>query len=77
MEWFALLVLILILAKCGAELWLEHLNRRHVQAHAKEIPTALRVVMDPPTYAKSVDYTLAKGRLSRVELCYSTILRPR
>ncbi len=74
MEWFALLVLILILAKCGAELWLEHLNRKNVLAHAKKIPAAFRAVMDPPTYAKAVDYTLAKGRLSRVGLCYSTIL---
>jgi STE24 endopeptidase len=74
MEWFALLVLILILAKCGTELWLEHLNRHHVLAHAKEIPIAFQAVMDPPTYAKSVDYTLAKARLNRVELCYSTIL---
>jgi STE24 endopeptidase len=74
MEWFALLVLVLILAKCGAELWLEHLNRKHVLAHAKAIPTAFQAVMDPPTYARAVDYTLAKGKLTRVELCFSAVL---
>jgi len=74
MEWFALLVLVLILARCGAELWLEHLNRKHVLAHAKEIPAAFQAVMDPPTYARAVDYTLAKGKLTRVELCFSAAL---
>ena len=74
MEWFALLVLVLILARCGAELWLEHVNRKHVLAHAKEIPAAFQGVMDPPTYARAVEYTLAKGKLTRVELCFSAVL---
>ena len=74
MQWFALLVLVLILARCSAELWLEHLNRKHVLGHAKEIPPAFQAVMDPPTYGRAVDYTLAKGRLTRVELCFGAIL---
>jgi STE24 endopeptidase len=62
----------LILARLAAELWLSRLNRRHVLAHAGEIPPALRGIIDEPTYRKSVDYTLAKARFGNVEDTYST-----
>ena len=52
----------LILARLAAELWLASLNRRHVLAHADEMPPAFRGIIDEPAYKKSVAYTLAKGR---------------
>ncbi|MGA2243318.1 MAG: M48 family peptidase, partial [Verrucomicrobiota bacterium] len=52
-----------ILARLAVELWLASLNRRHVLAHAYEIPPAFRGTIDEPAYKKSVAYTLAKGRL--------------
>ena len=67
--WVALL---LILARWAAELWLEQLNRRHVQAHAGAVPEAFKGVVDEATYAKSVQYTLAKARLDQIEVTYNS-----
>ena len=71
---FVVIVSGLILAKWLAELWLEELNRRHVLAHADAVPEAFQAVVDPATYAKSVQYTLAKGRLSRIEITLDTVV---
>ncbi|MGA2685581.1 MAG: M48 family metallopeptidase [Verrucomicrobiota bacterium] len=68
------LTLGLILARLAAELWLAALNRRHVLAHAGEIPAAFRGIIDEPTYKKSVAYTLAKERFGNVEEIYSTAI---
>ena len=67
------LTLGLILARLAAELWLAALNRRHVLAHAGEIPPAFRGIIDEPAYKKSVAYTLAKGRLGNIEDAWSTV----
>jgi STE24 endopeptidase len=68
----AAIALLLILARWAAQLWLERLNRRHVLAHAGAVPEAFKGVVDETTYAKSVQYTLAKGRLDRVESTWDT-----
>ncbi len=67
-------VLGLLLARWAAERWLAHLNRQHVQAHADRIPEAFAEVMDPPTYAKSVRYTLARNRFARFGDSYGTLI---
>ena len=66
----AAIILGLVLLKLGAELWLERLNHRHVLAHADAVPDAFKDFIDPATYSKSVQYTLAKNRFGRVEACY-------
>ena len=66
------LVLLLILAKWAAQLWLERLNARHVRAHAGAVPEAFKGIVDDATYAKSVQYTLAKGRLDQISLTYNS-----
>jgi STE24 endopeptidase len=58
----------LLLAKWGVQLWLELLNSRHAAAHAGSIPEAFRSQIDLATYQKSVSYTLAKGKLDRLEV---------
>ena len=63
---FAIIALVLILARAIAELWLSRLNQRHVRAHADEVPPAFREMVDEPTYRRSVDYTLAKSRFGEV-----------
>jgi len=65
-----ILCLVLVLAKALAQLGLERLNRRNVLAHAKVLPAAFNGVMDQATYAKSAQYTLAKGRLRQIEVVY-------
>ncbi len=72
--WYAFIFLLLILAKCAVQLWLERLNRRNVQAHAGAVPEAFKTIVDEPTYARTVQYTLAKGRLHQVELGYNTVV---
>lgn len=53
----------LIAAKWLTELWLTQLNRRHLLAHAGQLPAAFNGLMDEPTYARSTAYTLARSRL--------------
>src|SRR5215467_10173605 len=69
-----LTVALLISAKWAAQLWLEHLNRKHVLAHAASVPEAFQQIIDPPTYHKSVEYTLAKSRLHRAELTWDAVV---
>src|ERR1035437_5167113 len=66
------LVTSLILAKWAVQLWLERLNSRHVLANTGAVPEAFRGVVDEATYAKSVQYTLAKGRLDQIQVTYNT-----
>lgn len=70
----ALAIIGLIAAKWGLQLWLDRLNRQNVRAHAGQVPEAFRAVVDEATYAKTVDYTLAKGKLHQVELTYNAIV---
>jgi len=64
----------LVLARWVTELGLAHLNRRHVQAHADAVPPLLEDVIDGPTYAKSVQYTLARNRFSQFVDTYGTVV---
>ena len=74
MSLFAILAFALILARAIAELWLSRLNKRHVRAHADEVPPAFREMVDQPTYRRSVDYTLAKSRFGEVVTLFDAAL---
>jgi STE24 endopeptidase len=67
MDWLLPSVVTLILLRLVAQLALEALNRAEVRRHANARPAALAGVMDDTTYARSVDYTLAKSRFASVE----------
>ena len=67
-------ILVLILLKWAAQVWLEGLNRRHVLAHADVVPKAFQDIVDEATYARSVRYTLARSRLSRFDDAYWTVI---
>lgn len=64
----------LLLAKWLAAVWLSHLNRRHVQAHADAIPSAFKDMIDEGTYEKSVRYTLARNRFGQFTDTYGTLI---
>ena len=66
------IVLLLIMARWAAQLWLEQLNRRYVLAHADAVPEAFKGVIEEAAYAKSVQYTLAKGRLEQIEATWDS-----
>src|SRR4029079_2818573 len=74
MTWFAWLTVGLIVARALAQLWLSRLNRQHVLAHADAVPAAFGEIIDPSTYAKSVQYTLAKSQYHEVEIAWDTVL---
>jgi STE24 endopeptidase len=65
---------LLLVAKWATQLWLAQLNQRHVLRHADAVPEPFRDFVDPTTYARSVQYTLAKSRLNRVELTYDLVV---
>src|SRR5438445_5066560 len=71
---FAIIALVLILARATTELWLSRLNQRHVRAQAKEVPPAFRGIIDETTYWRSVDYTLAKSRFGDIANLFDTAL---
>jgi STE24 endopeptidase len=74
MSSFAAIALVLILARAIAELWLSRMNQQHVRAHADEVPTAFREMIDQSTYRRSVDYTMAKSRFGDVVNVFDTAL---
>jgi STE24 endopeptidase len=64
----------LILAKWATELWLLRLNRDHVLKNAGAVPDAFKGIIEPATYARSVEYTLAKSRFHQWELLWGTVV---
>ena len=71
---FAIIALALILVRAIAELWLSHLNQRHVRAHANEVPPAFRGIIDEVTHRRAVEYTLAKSRFGDVANVFDALL---
>src|SRR5438132_13723289 len=71
---FAIIALVLILARAITEVWLSRLNQRHVRAHASEVPTAFQGIIDEATYRRSVDYTLAKSRFGDIANLFDAML---
>src|SRR5512140_176385 len=67
-------VLVLLALRLALQLWLDGLNRKHVLAHRGAVPEGFRGMLDEGTYAKSVQYTLAKGSLHRIELVYDFVI---
>jgi STE24 endopeptidase len=70
MDGFRLCAALLVLLRLAVQLLLEGANRRQALRNADHCPPALQGLMDPQAYARSVSYTLAKGRLSCVESAY-------
>lgn len=70
----AFIIASLIVLKLAMQLGLARLNQRHVCAYADAVPAAFKETMDEATYAKSVEYTLAKSRLSQFEDIYDAII---
>src|SRR5450759_3273820 len=71
---FAIIALVLILARAITELWLSRLNQRYGRAHGQEVPRPFRGIIDDPTYRRSVDYTLAKSRFGDIAGMFDTVV---
>ncbi|GHC03402.1 M48 family metallopeptidase [Cerasicoccus arenae] len=66
--------LILLIAKTAMERRLSSLNRKEVLANKDAVPAVYRDVVDDETYRKSVDYTLAKNALGKIDTFYEAIV---
>src|ERR687891_187407 len=73
-RWVAGLAAVLIFARWAMEFGLNRLNQRHVQAHAGSVPEAFKDFVEPATYQKAVQYTLAKSRFGQFEDIFSAVL---
>ncbi len=71
---FAIIALVLILARATTELWLSQLNQGYVRAHANEVPRPFHGIIDDATYRRSVDYTLAKSRFGDIAGVFDAVL---
>jgi len=60
--------------RLSAQLLLESANRREARRNAGRCPAALEGLMDAAAYAKSVQYTVAKGLLSSAEAAYGAAI---
>ena len=69
-----MIVAALIALRLAAELVLSLLNCAEARKHATTPPPAVAAVTDAASYAKSVEYTLAKGRLGRIELVWDAVV---
>jgi STE24 endopeptidase len=69
-----LISLLLLLIRWAAQLWLEKINRQHAALHAGAVPAAFADHVDPRTYGRSVEYTLARSRFSDAETTWSTAI---
>jgi STE24 endopeptidase len=74
MQPFAIIALVLILARAVTELWLGRLNQCHVRAHRNEVPPAFRGAMDESTYRRSIDYTMAKSRFGNIVNVFDAVV---
>jgi len=68
------IVAALMVLRLTGELVLAALNRAEVRRHAASPPPAVAAVMDPPTYAKSVAYTLAKSDFGVVSEIFDALV---
>lgn len=75
-HWIVSLFLIFFALEFLVEFVLNELNQRHVRARraAKQIPEFFRDRLSPDEYDKSVEYTLAKGRLQRWSAVYGRLI---
>jgi STE24 endopeptidase len=71
---FAIIALLLILARVVTQLWLSGLNQRHVRERADELPAVLRGIIDAAIYRRSIDYTLAKSRFGDIVNVFDTVV---
>ena len=74
MDWLPATIVALVILRLLAQLGLEALNRAEVRRNAARRPAALVDVMDEATYAKAVQYTLAKSKFATVETIFEVVI---
>ncbi|RKZ81012.1 MAG: M48 family peptidase [Gammaproteobacteria bacterium] len=67
MNEFTWIFIVALALMTGIELWLSLRQSSHVKAHRDQVPAAFRDQVDLAAHQKAADYTVAKGKLGRVE----------
>jgi STE24 endopeptidase len=70
MAWLPRLVVVLVILRLAAQLALEALNQVEARRNSARCPAALAGAMDAATYARSVQYTMARSRFGSVQAAY-------
>ena len=74
MQTFTLVFLAFLFASTLVQLWLSLRQKQHVSQHRAEVPQAFRDKISLPEHQKAADYTLAKGRVGRIELLIGLVV---
>ena len=74
MNWFILVFIFLLLLKVIVSTLLEMANLRYIRDHSSKIPDCFSDFVEPASYLKSVDYTIAKSRFRIVQGFYDTLV---
>lgn len=67
-------VLALIILKTSSEVLLERLNERSIDSNRATVPSLFKEMITLETYQQSIDYSLTKGRFSRIESIYGALI---
>ncbi len=57
-----------------AQTWLTNLNLAEARRNRAVVPESFRATIDEAEYRKSVDYTVAKGRLARIDHAWDAVV---
>ena len=74
MNWFIATFIFLLLLKLIVSTALEMTNLRFLRNHSSKIPQSLSNFVEPASYFKSIEYTIAKSRFSMVQGFYDAIV---
>jgi STE24 endopeptidase len=74
MHAFTILFLAALLTSVALRLWLSWRQARHVRAHRDAVPAEFAASIPLSAHQKAADYTLARGRLGRIDLIYGALL---
>lgn len=74
MNEFTWIFIIALGVMVGVELWLSLRQSRYVHAHRDKVPEAFKQQVELTAHQKAADYTVAKGKLGRIESVFGMVL---
>ncbi len=74
MNEFSWIFIIALVSMTAMELWLSLRQTKHVLAHRNKVPEAFQSQIDIADHQKAADYTVAKGKVGRLESLMGLVL---
>ena len=72
--WFSYVFLFVLVGAVALQWWLSRRQFRHVSANSSAVPEAFASKISLEAHQKAANYTIAKLKLGKVELLYSTLI---